>query len=106
MPQTRNNIHFSFYLWTSNNFIAFVALIAYYIDDNGQFQIILISFYWVIWSNFGEVIVEQMIGLFQEYGIEKKVDYFVFDNATSNNTCVEAIFKAIQLDLSKKEQKL
>lgn len=53
-----------------------------------------------------EVIAEQVVGLIQEYSIKKKLGYFVFNNVTSNDTCVEAILKAIWPDLSKKKQKL
>lgn len=95
MLQARSNTHFSFNLWTLNNFIAFAAIVTYYIDDNGQLQIILISFCQIIGFHSGEEIVEQVVSLIQEYGIEKKLRYFVLDNTTSNNTCIEAILKAI-----------
>lgn len=106
MLQARRNIHLSFDLWTSNNSIAFIAVVAHYINDNGQLQIMLIGLCQVIGSNSGEVIAEQMVGLIQEYDIEKKLRYFIFDNSTSNDTCVEAILKAIWPNFSKKKRKL
>lgn len=55
----------------------------------------LIGLCQVIGSHSKEVIAEQVVGLIQEYSIEKKLRYFVFDNTISNDICVEAIFKAI-----------
>lgn len=46
-----------------------------------------------------------MVGFIQEYSIEKKLEYFVFDNATSNDTCVKTILKVIWPNLFKKKQK-
>ena len=35
--------------------------------------------------------------------LKKKLGYFVLDNATSNDTCVEAILREIRPDLEKSE---
>lgn len=92
----KSNIHLSFDMWTSSNSIAFVAVVAHYIDDNMKLQTTLI----------GEVIAEQVVQVIQEYGFEKKLGYFVLDNATSNDTCVEAILREIRPDLMRKERRL
>lgn len=92
----KSNIHLSFDMWTSSNSIAFVAVLAHYIDDNMKLQTTLI----------GEVIAEQVVQVIQEYGFEKKLGYFVLDNATSNDTCVEAILREIRPDLMRKERRL
>lgn len=66
----------------------------------------LIVFCQIIDSHSGELIAEQVVGLIQKYDIEKKLRYFVFNNATSNNTYVKAIFKAIWPVFFKKKHKL
>lgn len=81
-------------------------LSAHYIDDNAHLQTTLIGLRRVIGSHAGEIIAEQQVQVIQEYGIEKKLGYFVLDNATSNDTCVKAILNEIRPDLIKKEQKL
>lgn len=93
--QTRSNIYLSLDLWTLDNSIIFIAIVAHHINDNSQLQTILIGLCRVIGSHSGEVIRKQVVDFIQEYGIEKKLRYCVFDNATSNETCVMAIFKAI-----------
>lgn len=85
MPEARSNIHLSFDIWTSNNSIAVVAIVAHYIDDNMKLQTTLIGLRWVFGSHSGEVVAEQVVQVIQEYGFEQKLRYFVLDNATSND---------------------
>ena len=106
MLQARKNIHLSFDLCTSDNFITFVAIVAHYINNNDQLQTILIGLCQVIDFHFRAVIAKQVVDLIHEYGIEKKLRYFIFDNATSNDICIKAIFKAIQPGLFRKKQTL
>lgn len=58
MSSAKSNIHLSFDLWTSLNSIAFVAIVAYFIDDNARLRTVLIALRRVIGSHAGEVIAE------------------------------------------------
>lgn len=102
----KSNIYLSFDLWTLLNLIAFVAVVAHYINDDAHFRTILIGLQQVIGSHAEEIIAEQVVQVIQEYGIEKRLKYFVLDNATSNDTCIEAILNEIWPDLIKKKRKL
>lgn len=95
MRSAKSNIHLSFNLWTLSNSITYVAIVAHFIDDNARLRIVLIGLRRVIGLHAGEVIAEQVIEVIQEYGIEKRLGYFVLDNATSNDTCVEAILNQL-----------
>lgn len=106
MRQAKSSIHLSFDMWTSSNSIAFVAVVAHYIDTNMKLQTTLIGLRRVIGSHSGEVVAEQVVQVIQEYGFEQKLGYFVLDNASSNDTCVEAILGKIRPDLIKKERRL
>lgn len=106
MRQARSNIHLSFDLWTSDNSIAFVAVVAHYIDDDAHPPTTLIGLRRVIDSHVREVIAEQVVQIFQEYGIEKRLGYFALDNRTGNDTCVEAVLSEIRSDHLEKERRL
>lgn len=106
MRTAKSNIHLSFNLWTSSNSIAFVAIVAHFIDDSAHLRKVLIGLRRVIGSHAGEVIAEQVIQVIQEYGMEKRLGYFVLDNATSNDTCVKAILHQLRPNLIKKERRL
>ena len=95
MRQAKSSINLSFDMWTSSNSIAFVAVVAHYIDNNMKSQTTLIGLRRVIGSHSGEVVAEQVVQVIQEYGFEQKLGYFVLDNASSNDTCVEAILGEI-----------
>lgn len=69
-------------------------------------MIVLTGLRRVIGSHAGEVIAEQVIQVIQEYGMEKRLGYFVLDNATSNDTCVKAILHQLRSNLIKKERRL
>lgn len=66
----------------------------------------LIGFCQIIGFYSEKVIAEQVVGFIQKYDIKKKLGYFIFNNAISNDTCVEAILKVIWPDFSKKKQRL
>lgn len=51
--------------------------------------------YYIIGCHFGDVIIKHIIQIIQEYRFEKILGYFVFNNTTSNNTCIKAIFNKI-----------
>lgn len=106
MREARSNIHLSFDMWTSSNSLAFVAVVAHYIDDNLKLQTTLIGLRRVIGSHSGETVAEQVVQVIREYGFEKKLGYFVSDHTTSNDTCVEAILTEIRPDLTRRERRL
>lgn len=95
MRQAKSRIHFLFNIWTLSNSIAFVAIIAYYIDNSIKLQTIFIGLRRVLGSYFGEVVAEQVVQIIQKYDFDQKLEYFVLDNASSNDTYVEVIFGKI-----------
>lgn len=97
------NIYLSFDMWTSSNSIVFVAIVAHYIHDKLKLQITLIGLLQVICSHSSEIVAKQVVQVIQEYGFEKKLGYFILDNAMSNNICLKAILTEIRLDLTQKE---
>lgn len=58
MHQAKSNIHFLFKMWTLSNSIAFVAIVAYYIDNNIKLQTTFIGLSQIIDSHSGKIIAE------------------------------------------------
>lgn len=87
----KSNIYFFFDFWISSNSLAFVTIVAHFIDNSTCFCIMLTGFHQVIGLYVEEVIAEQRIEIIQEYNFQKWLWYFILDNATSNNTCIETI---------------
>lgn len=102
----KSNIHLSFDLWTSSNSITFVAIVAYFINDNACLCTILIALQCIIGLHAWKIIAEQVIQIIQKYGFKKWLGYFILDNAISHNTCVEAILQKFWPDFIKKKRRL
>ena len=61
MNEACSNIYLLFNIWTFSNSIAFMAIIAHYIDNNLKYQITLITLHWVISSDIGKVVAKQVV---------------------------------------------
>ena len=46
-----------------------------------------------------------LIDLFRNYGIAGNIGYFMADNAESNNTCIDAVLRALYPNMSAKLRK-
>lgn len=77
------------------NFVTFVSIIAYYINNNNYLEIIFISFWQIIESFTRKIITKQVINIINQYELETILEYFVFNNITNNNTYIKAIFGII-----------
>lgn len=103
---SRSNINLSFEIWTSANYRAYLAVSCHFIDDKYQNQTLLLGFRRVIGADSGANQAEKIILLIQEYEIISKLGYFVLDNITPNDTCVNQILCELRPDLNKKERRL
>ncbi|SJL18443.1 uncharacterized protein ARMOST_22032 [Armillaria ostoyae] len=76
--------------WTSPNGYAFMAIIAHYMNNKGKLEETLIDFYtgylWTHWTG-----KSMLISTFPSSLNFQQVMAFVMDNATNNDTMVEAI---------------
>ncbi|KAK4698833.1 hypothetical protein P7C70_g7436, partial [Phenoliferia sp. Uapishka_3] len=102
-------IHFSLDAWTSSNQIAFVAVIAHYVDKDFVLRQDLIDFFEFPGSHTGKRTATALFGLIKEYGIEHKVGCFIADNASNMDSTIaelEPLFAAEGIDFDPKERRL
>ena len=100
-----NQIHITFDTWTSPNMHAFVACNAHFVYD-GSLHTVLLGLRALIGSHSGENTAGVLVPLIQEYGIQEKVGYFVLDNASNNDTCINHILASIQPNEIPRERRL
>jgi hypothetical protein len=93
LHQALSNIHLSFDLWTSTNHFAFNAIIAHFVTPNYQVASVLLAFRNLLGPHSGENIAASVQEVVQEYEIQSRIGCFVLDNASSNDTAVEALGK-------------
>jgi hypothetical protein len=94
LQKARSRIHLSFDLWTSTNHHAFNAIVAHFVTSDYKVASILLAFRNLLGPHSGENIAASVQEVVQEYYIQASLGCFVLDNATSNDTAVQAIGEA------------
>jgi hypothetical protein len=88
-------IHLSFDLWTAPNYLAILSIFGHWIDAHGQRHNKLLAFRRVIGKHGGQQQAEVVLKVLNELAICHKVGCIVGDNASSNDSAIAAILKAL-----------
>src|SRR3954471_20698650 len=91
LHKSYSQIHLSFDAWTSPNSLAMMRVIAYWIDKKEQLQSTLLGLRGLIGEYSGENMALEILGIIKNFEIGSQVGYFMADNVSSNNTCVEEL---------------
>ena len=105
MRTSISDIHISFDMWTSPNYLAMLSIFAHYLDKGGARRSRLIGFKRVLGAHTGENQAALIVQTLHEYGIAGKTRYFMSDNASSNDTCVDIVLKTVSPELSTAQRK-
>ena len=95
-----SDIHISFDMWKSPNCLAMLSVFAHYLDKDGVRRNRLLDFRRVLGAHTGENQASIIVEVLHEYDIASKIRYFMCDNASSNDTCVDTVLCAISPELS------
>jgi hypothetical protein len=101
----RSNIHISFDLWTSPNCYAIMAVIAHYIDSNGARQAKLIALRSLDGEHTGENMAALLLKVFRDYKIGARIGFFILDNASTNDVCVDLILRKLYPRMNAKQRR-
>jgi len=104
-----SSIHFTLDLWTSTNNLALLAVISHFTEANGQLSHAVLSMKEIEGEHTGANLAKTFISVAKEYGVMKKVGYFVMDNATSNDTlieCIEPVLNELGITFNPMERRL
>ena len=101
----RSNIHISFDLWTSPNCYAIMAIVAHYIDSNGDRQAKLIALRSLDGEHTGENMAALLLKVFREYKIGGRIGFFVLDNASLNDVCVNLVLQKLYPEMNAKQRR-
>jgi len=101
----RSNIHISFDLWTSPNCYAIMAIVAHYIDCNGKRQAKLIALQSLDGEHTGENMAALLLKVFREYKIGSRIGFFITDNTSSNDVCIDLVLRKLYPSMSEKQRK-
>lgn len=92
LKTARGKIHFTFDGWTSRNRLALLGLHAYFVDEDFELQKLVLGLPPIAKKHTGDELAEQVIQILHHFDISKdKIGIFVLDNASNNDTAMEAI---------------
>ncbi|KZL66453.1 transposase-like protein [Colletotrichum incanum] len=95
-----SKIHLSFDLWTSPNNYAFMAVSGHFLDAEGIQQSRLLGFPQQRGRHHGENLSNTLITVVSNYQIEGSIGVTVSDNASSNDTCLNAFYPRIEASMT------
>ena len=96
-----SKIHFTVDLWTSNNSLALLGIIAHYFAEDGQLRQSVLALRELEGQHTGRNQAELIMRVIKEFGIALKVGYFMMDNAENNETMMRALSTCKLLPLDK-----
>ncbi|RKL09105.1 hypothetical protein BFJ70_g16721 [Fusarium oxysporum] len=102
LQELEGHIHFTFDLWTAGNLLSLNGVFAHFLDPIGKKKKILLSIPSINGNHTGEAIADGVGEIIKEFGLEKRVGYFVLDNAGNNNTGVQALGRMFGFNPSKR----
>lgn len=100
----KSNIHISFDLWTSPNCYAFMAIVTHYINSTGARKADLIALRRLHGEHTGENMAALLLEVFREYKIGGRIGFFILDNASSNDTCVDLVLRKLYPEMNAKQR--
>ena len=103
LTHSKSVINLSFDLWTAPNNVAYIDVIAHFVSKDHDVKTVLLAVRQIHGIHSGENIAKTVVEVIGEYQVDHNVGCFMLDNATSNDTCVTAILKALYPDLTPDE---
>ena len=102
----RGLIHISFDLWTSGNALALLGMVFHYYDGITGVKTVTAALPRIYGKHSGENIAASACEVIGIYQIIPKLGFFTLDNASTNDTAVEAIITKIRPDLTSVSRRL
>ena len=104
LGRSLSRINISFDAWSSRRFTSLLGLTVHFLDDAGKFRTFLLGLPRIEGCHGGENLADRVSEILHEYGIEERTGYFVTDNASSNDTCLEDL--GTELGFKKQHRRL
>ena len=86
-------VHLSFDLWTSPNTFSLLGVCCHFMDPKWRIRTVILGIKRLVGSHHGVNIAPLIDDIFQRYQLDKKLGYFVMDNAGDNDTALRAVEK-------------
>lgn len=101
-----SDFNLSFDLWTSDNNLSLIAVVAHFISAELKPQHVLLGMKEVLGSHSGENIGATVLEVIRDYQIQDRIGWIMLDNAYSNDTAVSYLVEELDLDRTAAEVRL
>lgn len=98
LQQVPGKIHIAFDGWRSRNRHALYGITCFFLNEFDQPKKLVLGIPEVVERHSGDNIAIHVIDILEDYGVSEKVGYFTLDNASNNDTAMEAIGKALNFN--------
>ncbi len=105
LGSARSRINISFDMWTSPNCKAYLAVVAHFIDRSYKRQNVLLSIHRHTGAHDGEKMASSIIKVLDDWGLSSRLGVTISDNASSNNTCVDTLYRQLRPELTQHERR-
>ena len=95
LQDARSNIHLSFDVWTSPNYLLMLAIVGHWCGDDGQYHTALLALP-EIKGHTGQIQAVAIFEVTEMYNISTKIGWLVLDNATSNGKTIRCLEQEIR----------
>ena len=92
--------HVSFDLWTLPNSYGLLGVIVHFVDVNKTLQYRLLGLLRIRGYHGGENLAPALVRCVEDFGFVKRLGYWQLDNAESNDTCVMAVLRHFNTELT------
>ena len=96
LQSAASSIHLTCDAWTSSNSLALLGVVSHFVDESGALRTLLLALKELEGEHSGENMAIIILDVLSTYAIRNRLGYFVMDNATNNDTMVEAIARNFQ----------
>jgi len=90
-------------LWTAPNQRAFVGVVVHWLDEELKKQDVQLGLRRLKGPHSGENIAEAVIPLLKTFDITENLGFFIADNASTNDTAINHILRAVRPDIKHPE---
>jgi hypothetical protein len=91
LQSAASSVHLTCDVWTSSNSLAFLGVVSHFVDENGALRTLLLALKELQEKHSGENMAVIIMDVLSTYAIRNRLGFFVMDNATNNDTMLEAI---------------
>jgi hypothetical protein len=95
-------IHISFDLWTSRNLKALCGINCHFADEYGNLKSFLLALPQQEGKHTGVNIADTIAEIITSFGLTNNIGFFVADNASNNDTCIQALAREFHFDAAER----